>query len=66
MVVEVFGSGADGSGIMRNAWNAMHFHGFGSGREGGAWAQNRAKCIGLLSFSCLWKLKGGGRVASES
>ena len=58
--------GAVGSRIIRNAWNNYHFHGFVSGREGGGGVQNQKNCMGLSSFSCLWKWVGGGREASES
>ena len=52
MVLEVPGWGAFGSRITRNAWDCLHFHGFGSGLEGGgSWPQNHKTCIGLLSFS---------------
>ena len=65
-VLEVPGNGAVGSRMIGNALDHNHFHGFGSGREGGGWLQNHKKCIGLSSFSCLWKKVGGGRLASES
>ena len=46
---------AFGSRIIRHAWDCRHFHGFGSGREGGGWVQNQKSCKRLSAFSCLWK-----------
>ena len=49
-VFEVGGRGTAGFRIERNAWGCKHFHGFGSGREGGGWRQIQKKCIGLISI----------------
>ena len=64
MSLEVQGRGASGLRIIRNAYNCVHFHGFGRRREGGVWLQNHKKRIGLSALSWFWKLAGGGRLAS--
>ena len=60
MSLEERGRGVIGSRITRNAWDCYHFHGFGSGREGGGWVQNQKNCLGLPSFTCLWKRGASG------
>ena len=48
--LEVGGRGALGFRIIRNAKDCSHFHGFGSGREGGRLASSNQKCMGMFHF----------------
>ena len=66
MSLEVGWRGAVGFRIIRDSKYCRHFHGFGSGREGGGWPQNHKKRIGLLSFSNFWMCLGRGLLAPES
>ena len=66
VVLKAPGPEAVGFIIRRIAWDYHNLHGFGRGREGGGWVQSHKKCTGPSSFSWLWKLAGGGRLASES
>ena len=53
IVLEVPERGVVGSRIIRNAWDDHNFHGFGSGREGGAAGSYEMQ--GMSSFSWFWK-----------
>ena len=65
-VLKAAGKGAVGSKSIRNALDSSHFLGFGCAREGAVGFRNHKKRIGLSSFSCLWKLVEGARVAPKS
>ena len=57
--------GAVGSGIKRNAKDCLHFHGFGSGREGGGWPQKSEEMHRNVIIFMVLEVPGRGAVVSR-